>query len=192
MRVVRKDGTERLWLYRNVLYVEPGARPYVLGTPSSRSRGGEESSDKATSRRSEATSRLAGRAAYAFNNLLTVIIGSAGMPLADKPLIARVPWIAIYARSGARRHCDRQLLAVGRQQPIDRTALDLNAVVARLESSLRHVAGSDATLTPEPRPTLPHIDGDSAQIEQVLLHLAGNAATRWPRRMNRDRNHDHF
>ncbi|HLG54925.1 MAG TPA: PAS domain S-box protein [Vicinamibacterales bacterium] len=31
MRVVRKDGSERLWLYRNVLYAEPGATPYVLG-----------------------------------------------------------------------------------------------------------------------------------------------------------------
>jgi PAS domain S-box-containing protein len=31
MRVVRKDGTERLWLYRNVLYAEPGMVPYVLG-----------------------------------------------------------------------------------------------------------------------------------------------------------------
>ena len=31
MRVVRKDGTERLWMYRNILYTEPGVRPYVLG-----------------------------------------------------------------------------------------------------------------------------------------------------------------
>ena len=70
----------------------------------------------------------------------------------------------------------RQLLAVGRQQPIHRTALDLNSVVARFEPSLRHVVGSNATLTLSLDPALPHIDGDSAQIEQVLLHLAGNAA----------------
>jgi PAS domain S-box-containing protein len=31
MRVVRKDGTERIWMYRNILYAETGVRPYVLG-----------------------------------------------------------------------------------------------------------------------------------------------------------------
>jgi two-component system, cell cycle sensor histidine kinase and response regulator CckA len=31
MRVVAKDGTERIWLYRNVLYEEPGTPPRVLG-----------------------------------------------------------------------------------------------------------------------------------------------------------------
>src|SRR5689334_5855333 len=31
MRVMRKDGSERLWLYRNVIVSEPGAAPYVLG-----------------------------------------------------------------------------------------------------------------------------------------------------------------
>jgi PAS domain S-box-containing protein len=31
MRVVAKDGTERIWLYRNVLYEEPGKPPRVLG-----------------------------------------------------------------------------------------------------------------------------------------------------------------
>jgi len=31
MRVVRRDGTERVWLYRNVRYDEPGASPLVLG-----------------------------------------------------------------------------------------------------------------------------------------------------------------
>jgi PAS domain S-box-containing protein len=31
MRVVRKDGTERLWMYRNVLAADPGGPRYVLG-----------------------------------------------------------------------------------------------------------------------------------------------------------------
>jgi PAS domain S-box-containing protein len=31
MRVTTRDGTERVWLYRNVLYAEPGSTPYVLG-----------------------------------------------------------------------------------------------------------------------------------------------------------------
>ena len=31
MRVVAKDGSERVWLYQNVRYEEPGTPPYILG-----------------------------------------------------------------------------------------------------------------------------------------------------------------
>jgi two-component system cell cycle sensor histidine kinase/response regulator CckA len=179
MRVVRKDGTERLWLYRNVLYVEPGVRPYVLGHAIDVT---ERAVAEAAVRRShaqtlEATSRLAGRVAHAFNNLLTVIIGSAEMLIADQSADprARARLDAIMRAAARGASVTRQLLAVGCQQPIDRTALDLNAIVARLETSVRHVVGSRAILTLSLDPDLPPIDGDSAQIEQVLLHLAGNA-----------------
>src|SRR5262245_33865196 len=91
MRVLRKDGTERLWLYRNVLYIEPGVRPYVLGHAIDIT---ERAAAEAAVRQSqaqvlEATSRLAGRVAHAFNNLLTVIIGSTEMLSADASNDAR-------------------------------------------------------------------------------------------------------
>ena len=180
MRVVRKDGTERIWLYRNVLYVEPGVRPFVLGHAIDVT---ERAAAEAAVRRSqaqtlEATSRLAGRVAHAFNNLLTVIIGSTEMLIADQSADARTrARLDAIMRAAARgATVTRQLLAVGRQQPIERTALDLNAVVKKLEPALRHVVGSNATLTLNLEPDLPHIDGDCAQMEQVLLHVAGNAA----------------
>jgi two-component system cell cycle sensor histidine kinase/response regulator CckA len=180
MRVVRKDGTERLWLYRNVLYVEPGVRPYVLGHAIDvTERAAAEAAVRLSHARTlEATSKLAGRVAHAFNNLLTVIIGSTEMLIADQSSDARTrARLDAIMRAAARGAIvTRQLLAVGRQQPIDRTALDLNAVVSKLEPSLRHVLGSKAILTLSLDPALPQIDGDSAQIEQVLLHLAGNAA----------------
>ena len=31
MRVIARDGRERVWMYRNVLFEEPGTEPYVLG-----------------------------------------------------------------------------------------------------------------------------------------------------------------
>ena len=31
MRLVARDGSERIWLYRNILYEEPGSPPRVLG-----------------------------------------------------------------------------------------------------------------------------------------------------------------
>ena len=85
MRVIRKDGSERLWLYRNVLYAQPGAQPYVLGHAIDVT---ERVAAEAALRRHqtetlEATTRLAGRVAHAFNNLLTVILGNSELLMAD-------------------------------------------------------------------------------------------------------------
>ena len=179
MRVVRKDGTERLWMYRNILYTEPGVRPYVLGHAIDVT---ERASAEEAVRRShvqtlEATSRLAGRVAHAFNNLLTVIIGSTEILLADQPLDAdmRAQLQAIMRAATRGASVTRQLLAVGGQQPIDRIAVDLNEIITKLEGSLRRVAGPTAKFTLNLESSLPDVEGDSTQIEQVLLHLAGNA-----------------
>jgi two-component system cell cycle sensor histidine kinase/response regulator CckA len=179
MRVVRKDGSERLWLYRNVVVSEPGASPYVLGH-------GIDVTERATAeaalRRNqaqtlEATGRLAGHVAHAFNNLLTLILGSTEM------LGAEIP-----PESPSRTHLEnilsavfrgsavtRQLLALGGQQVIDRSPLDLNAVITGLQSLLARLAGPRSALQLVLDPSLPRIEGDTTQIEQLLLHLAANA-----------------
>jgi len=179
MRVVRKDGTERVWMYRNILYAEPGARPYVLGhaIDVTERAAAEEAVRRGHVQTLEATSRLAGRVAHAFNNLLTVIIGSSEILLADQPLDpdSRVHLQAIMRAATRGATVTRQLLAVGGQQPIDRIAVDVNAIITTLEASLRRVAGPLATCTFNLEPSLPDVEGDSKQIEQVLLHLAGNA-----------------
>jgi two-component system, cell cycle sensor histidine kinase and response regulator CckA len=179
MRVVRKDGTERIWMYRNILYVEPGARPYVLGhaIDVTERATAEEALKRSHVQTLEATSRLAGRVAHAFNNLLTVIIGSTEILLSDQPIDAetRTHLQAIMRSATRGASVTRQLLAVGGQQPIDRIAVDLNAIIAKLEGSLRRVVGPFATFTLNLDPSLPDVEGDSTQIEQVLLHLAGNA-----------------
>jgi two-component system, cell cycle sensor histidine kinase and response regulator CckA len=180
MRVVRRDGTERVWLYRNVLYIEPGVPPYVLGHAIDVTErvAAEAAVARSHAQTLEATSRLAGRVAHAFNNLLTVIIGSTELLIADQPadgpLRAQLETIMRAATRGAT--VTRQLLAVGGQQPIDRTVVDLNAIVTGLEASLRRVAGPEVTITLNLAPALPRIEGALVQIEQVLLHLASNAA----------------
>ena len=179
MRVVRKDGTERIWMYRNILYVEPGVRPYVLGhaIDVTERAAAEEALKRSHVQTLEATSRLAGRVAHAFNNLLTVIIGSTEILLSDQPIDAeaRAHLQAIMRSATRGASVTRQLLAVGGQQPIDRIAVDLNGIIANLEGSLRRVVGPAATFTLNLEQSLPDVEGDSTQIEQVLLHLAGNA-----------------
>jgi len=179
MRVVRKDGTERIWMYRNILYAETGVRPYVLGhaIDVTERAVAEEAVRRSQVQTLEATSRLAGRVAHAFNNLLTVIIGSTEMLLADQPLDteSRTHLQAIMRAATRGATVTRHLLAVGGQQPIDRIAVDLNEIITKLEGSIRRVAGPMATCTLNLEPSLPDVEGDSKQIEQVLLHLAGNA-----------------
>ena len=149
MRVVRKDGTERVWMYRNILYAEPGARPYVLGhaIDVTERAAAEEAVRRGHVQTLEATSRLAGRVAHAFNNLLTVIIGSSEILLADQPFDpdSRAHLQAIMRAATRGATVTRQLLAVGGQQPIDRIAVDVNAIITTLEASLRRVAGPLAT-----------------------------------------------
>ena len=179
MRVVRKDGSERLWMYRNVVCTEPGAAPYVLGHAIDVT---ERVTTEAALRKNqtqtlEATGRLAGHVAHAFNNLLTLILGSAELLqseiAADSAARVHIENILNAASRGAA--VTRQLLAVGGQQVIDRSEIDLNALITGLQSLIARLAGPHSGVQLVLEPSLPPVAGDTAQIEQVLLHLAANA-----------------
>jgi CheY-like chemotaxis protein len=125
----------------------------------------------------EATGRLAGHVAHAFNNLLPLILGSAELLGADippeSPSRAHLENIlsAVFRGSAV----TRQLLALGGQQVIDRSPFDLNAVITGLQSLIARLAGPRSALQLVLDPSLPAIEGDTTHIEQMLLHLAANA-----------------
>ncbi len=184
MRVVRKDGTERLWLYRNVLYAQPGVQPYVLGHAIDVT---ERVAAEAALRRHqtetlEATTRLAGRVAHAFNNLLTVILGNSELLMGDLNANphAREQLETIVRAASRGAAVTRHLLAVGGQQVIDHSLIDINAIVAGLERSLHRLCGAHITFVLAIAPGQLLIEGDAAQVEQVLLHLAANARDAMP------------
>ena len=68
-----------------------------------------------------------------------------------------------------------QLLAHSRQQVLEPTVVDLNAVVTDVESFLRHTLGEPVELVLDLAPELDLIRVDRTQMEQVLLNLAINS-----------------
>ena len=130
----------------------------------------------------EVVGRLAGGIAHDFNNLLMAIMGHSDLLLlhlsADAPLRGRVEGIRETAQRAAA--LIRQLLAFSRQQVLQPTVLDLNAVVANMEPMLRPLIGEHIELVTSLDPALGHVKADPGQIEQVVMNLAVNACDAMP------------
>ncbi len=133
--------------------------------------------------RMESMGRLAGGVAHDFNNMLGVISGY-GELLRER--LSADPQLQGFAdevlKAGARAAgLTRQLLAFSRRQVLQPRILDVNRVVADIETMLRRVIGEDVELVTAVAERLPAIEADPGQLEQVLLNLAVNARDAMPR-----------
>jgi signal transduction histidine kinase len=129
------------------------------------------------SERMEAIARVAGGVAHEVNNMMTVIGGfseflRSSLPPAD-PRLADVAEIRRAADRAA--GITRQLLAYSRQQLLQPTALDLDALVRRMVPVLARLVGPAVTLELHPSRAPAPVRADPAQLEQVLINLALNA-----------------
>ena len=136
----------------------------------------------ATSQRLEAIGRMAAGVAHDFNNLLTAIEGNADLALMDldqnhgaRPFLNEI-------RGATQRATGvtKQLLAVGRKNPVEASVLDLNAAVSALAGMLRRLIGKDVVLEVRPSPVPALVNADPGLIDQVLLNLAVNARGAMP------------
>ena len=130
----------------------------------------------------EAIGQLAGGIAHDFNNLLTAINGYSELTLllmpADDPLRAHLMQINTAGKQAAL--LTRQILAFSRKRVIETKVVDLNEVVANMDSLLRRLIVEDVTLVPKLKPGLGRINGDPGQIEQILMNLTVNARDAMP------------
>ena len=134
------------------------------------------------SQRLESLGQLAGGIAHDFNNLLGVILNYASFVAEEitdnEPARADVEQIRIAAERAA--GLTRQLLIFGRRETIQAEVLDLDAVVAEIQTLLSRTIGEHVELFVRRAPELPMLRADRGQLEQVLVNLAVNGRDAMP------------
>jgi len=130
----------------------------------------------------EAVGRLAGGIAHDFNNILSVILSYAELIATslgpDDPLRGDIDEV----RTAAARASDltKQLLAFSRREMVAPKVMSLNRTLAGMDKMLRRLLGADIELTALFDNRAGNIEGDSGQIEQVVMNLAVNARDAMP------------
>jgi PAS domain S-box-containing protein len=134
------------------------------------------------SQKMETVGKLAGGVAHEFNSILTAIIGQCELLLGDLPSGSTLAKNATEISKAAARAANltRQLLAYGRKQTLLPQNLDLNTVLADMESTLRHLLGQEVDLRIVAADGLKAVKADAGQIEQVIMNIVLNAHDAMP------------
>lgn len=125
----------------------------------------------------DAVGRLTAGVAHDFNNVLTVVSGYTEFLLQDKTLTAeqRLEVDEIAKAAGMAVALSRKLLMLSRPGETVPVLLDLNEVIAGMESLLRRTMSAEIELVLRLGDGLSPIHADRAHIEQVILNLVVNA-----------------
>jgi signal transduction histidine kinase len=158
-------------------------KPTDRGRDSERTREFEEKLLQAEERlrlgaRLEVAGRLVAGVSHDFNNLLTIISGHADVirsELAlDHPLRETAELIASTAHTAA--GVTRQLLSFCRaERPAETCPVDVNTAARSMERMLGRLTGGRVTLSMTLAGTVPLIQIDPGQFDQILLNLVVNA-----------------
>lgn len=130
----------------------------------------------------DALGRLATGIAHDFGNVLTAIESYAGV--LQERLSPNDPnredVKGIREGSARGKSLVRQLLAIGKRQPLRPTTVTIAEVVRGLEGMLRTVLGAKFRLETRFVEATPNVAADPGQLEQVLLNLVINARDAMP------------
>jgi signal transduction histidine kinase/CheY-like chemotaxis protein len=131
--------------------------------------------------RLESLGLLAGGVAHDFNNLLTVIRMSAE-ELGNEPLSAaqRADLQLIRDSERSATKLTQKLLVLGRKQPLLTESLDINELVFAFNRLLGRLLPANIEIDFIAGVSLPRVQLDGSQLEQVLMNLAINARDAMP------------
>jgi len=134
------------------------------------------------SQKMETVGKLAGGIAHEFNSILTAIIGQSELLLNDLPAGSPLAKNTTEITKAATRAAvlTRQLLAYGRKQFLQPENLDLNRVIAGMESIFYNLMGGDVNVQMVPAANLHEVKADAGQIEQVIMNIVINARDAMP------------
>ena len=121
---------------------------------------------------------LAGGIAHDFNNLLTPILGAAALGLrelpADSPMRARLEMIQQAAERAAA--LTNQMLVYAGQQELRIEHLDLSKLVSEIQELVAASISGKTRIDLQLEPDLPAVEGEAAQISQLVMNLVTNAS----------------
>lgn len=130
----------------------------------------------------EAVGQLTGGIAHDFNNILTVILGNAEILSDDLGDHHNLRSLAEMTMTAAQRGAEltKRLLAFARKQALEPKLVDLNQIVAGMESLLRRTLGEQFDVEIIRAGRLWNTEVDVSQLETALLNLAINARDAMP------------
>lgn len=136
----------------------------------------------AEQRRLEAVGRLAGGVAHDFNNLMTAVVGYAGMvsDSLDENDPRRGDLQEVHRAATRAGELTQQLLAFARRRVIEPQTVDIGELVRGFARMLAPLLGGEIRLTVKIADSLPSVRVDPLQLEQVLVNLAANARDAMP------------
>jgi PAS domain S-box-containing protein len=176
---VRKDGSEfPVWIELTVVKDEHGLMRYriVNVTDITERRRIEERLREAA--KLESIGVLAGGIAHDFNNILTGILGNASLLLESLPAPSRFRDTARTIMNSSERAADlvRQMLAYSGKGRFVLSLIDLSEKVRETSLLVVPAIPRSTELVHRLTPSLPLIQADAVQIQQVIMNLVINAA----------------
>jgi two-component system cell cycle sensor histidine kinase/response regulator CckA len=174
-RIRRPDGTVREVEFHARANVQPGRHLAISYEVTERK---QLEAQLRQAQKMEAIGRLAGGVAHDFNNQLAAIKLYADLALANLESDgerARRELEGLQRVTDRAAALTRQLLAFGRRQILNPSALDLNDVVVLAETMLGRLIGERITLHTAIDPELDTVVADPTQLEQLIVNLVVNA-----------------
>lgn len=134
------------------------------------------------SQKMDAIGQLAGGVAHDFNNLLTVIQANASLAKIVKlsPEMTTRAFSEILDAANRAGTLTRQLLTFSRQQPVNKTTLNLNQIVSDMNRMLQRLIGEHILVNLRLSSTPALVHADASMMEQIVLNLAVNARDAMP------------